>query len=148
MKVLLLQRVPSLGNPGTIVEVAESYARNFLLPKKLATAATTEAIKRQQRATETQARDQAQRLAHQEKIFSELQSIILEITAAASPNGTLFAALQERDIRGALARNHQLQLPLKMQIRGLPLKHAGLTELTLISEQQQSGTLRVNIKPI
>jgi large subunit ribosomal protein L9 len=148
MKVLLLQRVPSLGNAGTIVEVADSYARNFLLPKKLASVATPDAIKKHQRAADVRTRDEQQRRSHQEKIFSTLSSLVLELNAAASPAGKLFAAVQERDIRGALARSHQLQLPTTMRLTGVPIKHTGESQVTIHGDDGASGILTVRISAL
>ena len=148
MKVLLQQRVASLGQPGTIVDVTESYARNFLIPKKLAVPATAAVVLRHEQKKSAAGREQQERSDHASAVFTELSSIYLEIDAPASPSGTLFAALQERDMRGALNRKHHLSLPTKLVLKGLPIKRTGEHQLTLASASGQTGTLNLVVRGV
>lgn len=148
MKVLLQQRVPSLGQVGQVVEVSESYARNFLIPKKLALPATADVIKKQERATSVKAKQVADEQVRDAAAIAEIQAVHPMITASASPNGKLFAAIQEKDIRSNLAQRHQLQLSPSTKISGLPLKHTGDHQLTITTASGQTATLTVTISGI
>jgi len=148
MKVLLQQTVQSLGKAGQVVEVSESYARNFLLPKKLAVAATAEALRRKERDAAFQAKQQADSQARDAAFIASLQSKRVSISAPASPNGKLFAAFQERDLRTTLAQQHQLQLTGSIKISGLPIKHTGEHQLTFTTPGGQQATLTITISGI
>ncbi len=103
MKIVLTKRHPTLGQPGQIVEVADAFARNFLLPKGWATVATTERIaqtaaNQQQRAKSAERQRQQWRAA-----AAQVQAAVIPMTAAASPTGKLFAALKTADLMSAAA---------------------------------------------
>ena len=122
MDVILLQDIEKLGNRGEIVKVADGYARNFLLPKKHALAATTQNRKwlEQQRARflkeEARERGDAQELAKM------LEGVTITVTRKAGEQGTLFGSVTALDVAEKLAgqgykidrRRIQLAHPLKV----------------------------------
>jgi large subunit ribosomal protein L9 len=102
MKLILLTDVTSLGKKGEVVDVAEGYARNFLLPRKLATEADRGALAQlgsQQKAREK--RD-AQMLADAKALASRLESAKVAIKAKAGGNGKLFGAVTSADVASAI----------------------------------------------
>lgn len=121
MKVILLRDVPSLGRVGALVEVKEGYARNYLLPRRLAREATDGAL----RARDTLSRaardrdDRRQREA--EELRHALAGLILEVPARAGAGGRLFGAVTAQDIAEALARRgfevNKKQVDLRHPIR-------------------------------
>lgn len=148
MKILLQQHIPSLGQAGQVVEVGESYARNFLIPKKLAVPATADVVKKQQREVSMKAKKAADDQARDAAVIAQIQSVTLTLTTPASPNGKLFAALQERDIRSALVQKHQLNLSPTIKISGLPIKHTGDHQLTITTASGQVATLAITISGV
>ncbi len=104
MKVILLQEVPTLGPPGTLVEVKEGYARNFLLPRGLAREATEGAL----RAREVKARAGAEKRVREERgaeaLGSALVGLVLEVHARVGAEGRLFGAVTAQEVADALAR--------------------------------------------
>lgn len=110
MKVQLRQSVPNLGRAGEIVTVADAYARNFLLPKKLAVLASARTINLADQQAKKQAAQQAKHQAAWQAARQQLATINLQLTAKANPNGTLFAAVKSEQVTQALAREHQLMI--------------------------------------
>jgi large subunit ribosomal protein L9 len=102
VKVILLRDVPTLGRAGTLVEVKEGYARNYLLPRGLAREATAGAIRARdvmQRAEE-QRRARVQREA--EQLAQGLSALTLEIRARVGAEGRLFGAVTAQQVADAL----------------------------------------------
>ncbi|MCD4707760.1 MAG: 50S ribosomal protein L9 [Candidatus Sabulitectum sp.] len=102
MKVLLIKTVDSLGNPGEVVNVASGYARNYLLPKKLAIVATTGAMKMAvslKAAAKTREKEQNKAA---EALAEKLRELSLVFTATADENGHLYGGIGEREIAAAL----------------------------------------------
>lgn len=103
MRLILLQDVKSLGKRGDIVEVADGYARNFLLPRKLAGEADKGALARldaQQKAAE---RREYQELEEARALAARLESAKLAVKAKAGGNGKLFGAVTNADVASAIA---------------------------------------------
>lgn len=103
MKLILLADVASLGKQGDVVEVSQGYARNFLIPRKLATGADKGALARlgsQQKALEKR---EAQVLAEAQALAQRLESAKLSVKAKAGGNGKLFGAVTNADVATAIA---------------------------------------------
>jgi large subunit ribosomal protein L9 len=121
MRIVLREDVDTLGRKGDLVDVADGYARNYLVPKGLAMKATkgvvaqAESMRRSREVKETRDRDAAQALA------AQLGSRALEIKARAGEGGKLFGSVTAKEIGAALARRgiavdrHKIELedPLK-----------------------------------
>lgn len=104
MKVILLEEVPTLGPAGTLAEVKEGYARNFLLPRGLAREATEGAL----RAREVKVRAGEEKRAREERgaetLGQALAGLVLEIRARVGAEGRLFGAVTAQEVADALAR--------------------------------------------
>jgi large subunit ribosomal protein L9 len=103
VKVVLLKDVPGTGKAGTVVEVKEGHARNYLLPRGLAMEATEGAL----RQLEDRRRAAQQRLERERQAIAEqkrrLEALVLEIRARAGERGRLFGAVTSQQIAEALA---------------------------------------------
>ena len=101
-KLILTHEVTGLGEPGDIVEVKDGYARNYLIPRKLATRWTrgaesqVSAIRKARKAREVATREQAQLAA------SRLAEANIVVSANAGPGGRLFGAVTTGDIANAI----------------------------------------------
>jgi large subunit ribosomal protein L9 len=104
MRVILLKDIPALGKTGTVKEVKEGYARNYLIPRGLA----AEATERNLRTLEGQRKavaDRAQReRTEAEHLASGLESALIEIPARGGEGGRLFGSVTAQDIAEALVR--------------------------------------------
>jgi large subunit ribosomal protein L9 len=124
MKLILLDDVKSLGAKGQVVEVAEGYARNFLLPRKLATEADKGALAQLGSQKKAQERRDAATLADAKALAERLQSAKLAVKAKAGGNGKLFGAVTNADVASAISSaldvnvdKHKIEL--KAQIKAL-----------------------------
>ena len=104
MKVILLSDVKPLGKRGEVVEVAEGYARNYLLPRQLAAEASKGALTvlaEQQKAKEKRA---AQTLAEAKAVAQQLESMPVSVSAKCGANGRLFGTVTSAQIAEAIER--------------------------------------------
>ena len=104
MKVILLQDVKGKGKKGQMLEVSDGYARNFMLPKKMAIEATPDAIntmRMNDKATQERiAREKAEALA----VSKKLREMTVTVTAKGGGNGRLFGSVTNAEIADALAK--------------------------------------------
>lgn len=124
MKLILLSDVKALGKKGDVVDVAEGYARNFLLPRKLATEADRGALAQLGSQKKAQERRDAQTLAEAQALAERLAGAKLAVKAKAGGNGKLFGAVTNADVASAIATalsvaidKHKIEL--KSQIKAL-----------------------------
>lgn len=111
MRVILLADVKKVGRKHDIVDVANGYAQNVLLPKKLALPATPENMKRFQKEKGMAAEKQAFSRSLLEKNIKELDGKKLTMSALANENGTLFKTVHAKDIAGALEKEFGVIIP-------------------------------------
>ena len=125
MKVILQQDVKGQGKKGQLVEVSEGYARNFLLPKKLAIPATADAIntmnlkEKARRAEEARQREEAVNTAN------KLKECTVRIAAKAGTGGRLFGAVTTKEISDALNKQFALDIPKQKLVLDEAIKSFG-----------------------
>jgi large subunit ribosomal protein L9 len=102
MELLLLKDVRKLGHIGDIVDVKIGYARNYLIPQRLATLPTEENIKAIEEDKKRAAADRARRLKEFEALVEQMADVSVTIEAAANPEGTLYGSVGTKDIATAL----------------------------------------------
>jgi large subunit ribosomal protein L9 len=103
VKLVLLSDVKALGKRGDIVDVADGYARNFLLPRKLAGEADKGALAQLDAQHKAHRRREAQELADAQALAARLESATLNIKAKAGESGKLFGAVTNADVAAAIA---------------------------------------------
>lgn len=104
MKLILLSDVKALGKQGQVVDVAEGYARNFLLPRKLAAEANKGALAMLEGQKRAQQKRDAQALAETQELATLLESKSVAVPAKAGGNGKLFGAVTNADVADAIAK--------------------------------------------
>jgi large subunit ribosomal protein L9 len=102
MQVILLEKVSNLGNLGDVVRVRDGYARNYLIPQKIARRATQVALKEFEERRAELERQQAERLAAAQAVGQKLNGYQLNITQKAGVDGRLFGSVTTMDIAAAL----------------------------------------------
>ena len=129
MKVIFQQDVKGQGKKGELKEVSEGYARNYLLPRKLATEATKDNInaftpkEKAKRAQELRDRQLAEENA------ARLKDIVVTIRARAGSNGKLFGSVTSQEIAEALAEQHGINIEKNRIVQGEPIKSFGSYEV-------------------
>ena len=125
MKVILLQDVKGKGKKGQMLEVSDGYARNFMLPKKLAIEATPDAIntmKMNDKATQERiAREKAAAM----EISKKLRALTLVVKAKGGGAGKLFGAVTNDAIATALKANAGIELDKRKIVISDPIKNVG-----------------------
>jgi large subunit ribosomal protein L9 len=103
MEVILREDVEKLGNRGEVVKVAAGYARNFLLPKKLAVAATGSNKKIVEQERQGHLRKEAKAKSEFEDLAKLLNGVTVTISQKAGENGQLFGSVTSKDVADAFA---------------------------------------------
>lgn len=104
MRLILTSDVKSLGKKGEVVEVAEGYARNFLLPRNLATEASKGALTMLHEQHKAQKKREAQAVAQTKELAALLESKPVAVRAKAGGNGKLFGTVTNADIADAITQ--------------------------------------------
>ena len=145
MKVVLLQDVKGKGKKGQILEVSDGYARNFMLPKKLAIEATADAIntvKMNDKATQERiAREKAAAL----ETSKQLRAMVLTVTAKGGGAGRLFGAVTNAEIAAALEKQG-IKLDKRKIVISDPIKNVGTYTVTCKLGYEINAPLTVKIE--
>ena len=145
MKVILQQDVKGQGKKGQLVDVSDGYARNFLLPKKLAVIATAEnlnTMKQQEKARKAQ---QAAEKAEAEALSKKLESLTVKVAAKAGEGGRLFGAVTAKEISECLAQQHGLNIAKTKLVLDEPIKACGVYKIKAKLGYEIVGTVNVMV---
>jgi large subunit ribosomal protein L9 len=104
MQIILQEDVEKLGTRGQVVEVAEGYARNFLLPRKLAMPASAGNLKRLEKIRTTLAKLTATERDAAQKVADALNSVVISLTRKAGENDHMFGSVTSADLAEELAK--------------------------------------------
>ena len=145
MEVILLENIERLGTRGQIVKVADGYGRNYLLPKKMAVAAT-----HQNRKWIDQQRVRFLKLEAKEKADAEdlsklMQGVTVSFTRKAGEQGTLFGSVTAMDISEALAAQGYRIDRRKIQL-GAPVKVIGEYDIAVKLHREVTATIKLKIE--
>jgi len=121
MEVILREDIDRLGNRGQVVKVADGYARNFLLPKRLAVAATDANRKIVEQERQAHLRKEAKEKSDAEDLSKLMAGVTVTIAQKAGENDQLFGSVTSKDVADALAQQNftidrrkvQLEEPIK-----------------------------------
>ena len=145
MKVILQQDVRGQGKKGQMIEVAEGYARNFLLPRKLAVPATADAVNTMKLKEKAKKAEDARLKAEAEAIVEKLKNSPVKVTARAGANGKLFGAVTSKEGSDALQAQHGIELAKQKIVMDEPIKAYGSYELKAKLGYEVSGTVYVMV---
>jgi large subunit ribosomal protein L9 len=110
MEVILLKDVDKVGLRGEVVNVARGYARNFLLPRKLAELATQGRVAELKRLDEQRARSEARTVEQANEIAEVLRKTVLSFDVKSGPTGALFGSVTPTDIADELWRTRKIRV--------------------------------------
>ena len=145
MKVILQQDVRGQGKKGQLVEVSDGYARNFLLPKKLAVIATVEnlnTMKQQEKARKAQ---EAAEKAEAEATAKKLEGLMVKIPAKAGEGGRLFGAVTAKEVSEALSAQHGVNIAKTKLVLEEPIKACGGYQIKAKLGYEVVGTVNVMV---
>jgi len=124
MKVVFLKPVEN-HKTGEVRDVADGYARNFLLPRGLALAATPDQLKKLEAQREADAKRDARALADAQELAKQLSDLTLRITAKAGSQKRLHGSITAENVVAALKRDHQIELDRRDIELAEPIKRLG-----------------------
>ena len=143
MKVILTQDVRGKGKKGQMIEAAEGYARNFLLPKGMAVLATADAVNTMNLQAKAKAKADAEAKAAALEIAEKLKSCQVKIAAKGGEGGKLFGAVTGKDITAALKEQYGMDVDSKKLVLDQPIKTFGSFEVKAKLGFEISGTVYV-----
>ena len=143
MKIILKQDIRGKGKKGQMIEAAEGYARNFLMPKGLAVLATADAMNTMRLQEKAKAKADAEAKAEALAIAEKLKSCQVKIAAKGGEGGKLFGAITGKEIAAALAEQFSLTIDGKKLVLEQPIKSFGSYEVKAKLGFEVSGTVYV-----
>lgn len=143
MKVILQQDVKGQGKKGQLIEASDGYARNFLLPRKLAVEASAENINTMKMQDKAKKAREAEEKAQAEAVAEKLKSCQVKIRAKAGQGGKLFGSVTSKEISEALKEQHQLDVNKSKIVQADPIKAFGSYEIKCKLGYEVTGTIYV-----
>ena len=145
MQIILQEDVEKLGTRGQVVSVAEGYARNFLLPRKLALEASAGNMKRLEKMRATFAKKEATEKGDAQKLAELLAGVSLELTRKAGENDQLFGSVTSADISDALAAKGFNVEKRKIALAD-PIKVVGEFEIPIKLHREITSNVKLSVK--
>ena len=145
MKVILQQDVKGQGKKGQLVEVSEGYARNFLLPRKLAIAATADAINTLNLKEKARKAEEARMKAEAQAIAEKLKECPVKLTAKVGNGGKLFGAVTTKEISEGLKKQYDIDIPKQKLVLDDPIKAYGSYQVKAKLGFEINGTVYVSV---
>ena len=143
MKVILKQDVRGKGKKGQMIEVAEGYARNFLLPKGLAIPATADAVNTMNLQAKAKAKADAEAKAEAMAVAEKLKGCQVKIAAKGGAEGKLFGAVTSAAIADALKAQYDMDVDSKKLVIDEPIKSYGTYQVKAKLGYEISGIVNV-----
>ena len=148
MKVILLQDVKGKGKKGQMLEISDGYARNFLLPKKLAMEATPDAINTMRMNDKAAAEKAAKERAEALEVSRKLREMTVTVTAKGGGAGKLFGAITSQEIADALKAKSGIVLDKRKIVLSDPIKNVGTYTVQCKLGYEITAPLTVKIEEI
>jgi large subunit ribosomal protein L9 len=147
MQVILRQDVEKVGLRGEVVDVAPGYARNFLLPRKLAETATPAKVAELRKNEEKRAKHEAQTFEQAQDIVARIEGAELRFDVQAGETGTLFGSVTATDIAEAAWRELKVRIDRRKLDLPESIKRIGRYQIPVELFADVTATLRVAVVP-
>ena len=143
MKVIFNTDVRGQGQKGEMKEVSDGYARNYLMPRGLASPATADAVNALKLKEKAKAAQMAKEKAAAEENAKRLSGVVVQISARAGQGGRLFGAVTSQEIAEALREQHGIEIEKNKIVQAEPIKQFGSYEVKAKLGYEVSGTINV-----
>lgn len=147
MKVILTNNVESLGAKGDVVEVSDGYARNYLVPKKLAVKASAGALRQAEAMRDARIAAEAKELDEARELANSLAGTRVVVAARAGDAGNLFGSIGASDVAAAIVKFTGVEIDKKIVAIDDPIKEIGLHEITLRPHTEVEVTVTLDVIP-
>ena len=145
MKIILKQDIRGKGKKGQMIEAAEGYARNYLIPRGLAVEATADAVNTMNLQAKAKAKADAEAKAAAQAIAEQLKGIQVKIPCKGGEGGKLFGSVTTKEISAALKEQFGLELDSKKLVLDEPIKSFGSYQVKAKLGFEVSGTVYVTV---
>ena len=146
MKVILLQDVKGKGKKGQLLEVSDGYARNYMLPRKMAIEATADAVNTKNMNDKAAAEKAAKERAEALEISRKLREMTLVVKAKGGGAGRLFGSVTNQEIADSLKANSGISLDKRKIVISDPIKNVGTYTVPCKLGYEISAPLTVKIE--
>ena len=146
MKVILMQDVKGKGKKGQMIEVSDGYARNYMLPRKIAVEATADAVNTMRMNDKAAAEKAAKERAEAVEVSKRLRDMILVVTAKGGGAGRLFGSVTNQEIADALKAKAGITLDKRKIVIADPIKSVGTYTVNCKLGYEISAPLTVKIE--
>ena len=146
MKVILLQDIKGKGKKGQMLEVSDGYARNYMLPRKLAVEATADAVNTMRMNDKAAAEKAAKERAEALETSKKLKELTLVVKAKGGGAGRLFGSVTNQEIADALAKNAGIKLDKRKIVIADAIKSVGTYTVTCKLGYEITAPLTVKIE--
>lgn len=149
MKVILQVDIKGQGKKGQLVEVSNGYARNYLLPRKLAVEASAEnmnVMKERQASAEHKKRTEFESANLTAQKLSEITTVVT--AKGGVEGGRLFGSVTTKEIADSLKEQHDITVDRRKIVLNEPIKVAGIYEIPIKLFSDVTGTLRVEVQVV
>ena len=145
MKVILLQDIKSVGKKGQVINAADGYARNYLLPKKLAVIADATNMNELRTKQDANKYKKDMSLANAKELSEKMKNFELVFKIKAGENGKTFGSVTAKDIADALNKKYFVEVDKKKVCLNDAIKSLGIYNIEIKLFEGVSGTIKVNI---
>lgn len=147
MKVILLDNIKGVGKKDEIINASDGYARNYLLPKKLAVEANAENMSKLNNKKEANSYKKDLEKQAAEEIAKKLKGILLKIKVKAGENGKIFGGVTAKEISDNLKNQYQIEIDKKKIELKEQIKTLGSFSVTIKLYEGVIGTLKIEVLP-
>ena len=145
MKVILQQDVKGQGKKGQMIEASDGYARNFLLPRKLAVPATAENVNTMKMQEKAKKAQEAAEKAEAEGTAAKLKELTVKVVAKGGNGGRLFGAVTTKEISDGLRQQFGIDIPKQKLVLDEPIKACGGYQIRAKLGYELTGTVNVMV---
>ena len=146
MKVILTQDVRGKGKRGQMIEVSDGYARNFLLPRKLAQEATTDNVNTMRMNDKATQERQAKERAEALETSKRLKELTVVVTAKGGGAGRLFGSVTNAEVAEAMEKQFGIQLDKRKIVLDEPIKTTGVYTVKCKLGYEITAEVKVEVK--
>ena len=145
MKVILTQDIKSVGKKGQIIDASDGYARNFLLPKKMAVIADATNLNELKTKQDANKYKHDMTMANAKELSEKMKSFELVFKIKAGENGKIFGSITSKDIATELAKKYFVEVDKKKICLDDAIKTLGVYNIEIKLFEGITGVLKVNV---
>lgn len=146
MKIILLEDVKNVGKKGNILEVADGYARNFLIRNKLAVAATEQSKLILEQQKQQKLDQEKEDIRNAEELKLKLAELTLVFPVKTGENGKVFGSVSSKQIAEELLKKHKLTIDKRKILDEGPFNTVGFYNVQIELHKQVIATIKIQLK--